>query len=109
MNNINDTERPTDRHDTRPMSPHEVAVISTIAKPRNELGREVFNIRAIDLILKFKGHVDMVLSPEWKEAASDLYNMVGQEEQGYIMSDFFVVNAKLMNSISTKWTCERTF
>lgn len=105
----------TNLHNTEPFSPEDVeaieaqAAIATIARPKSAVAREVFNIRAVDLIFKFKNQVDLVLSPEWREAADDLRNMVGREEQGCILSDFFVDNASVFNTLSTEWTCERTF
>jgi hypothetical protein len=85
------------------------AELETIRKPKEAIAREMFNIQAVDLIFKFKNQVELVLSPEWKEAAEDLRIMVGREEQGYILSDFFVDNAGVFNTLSTEWTCERTF
>lgn len=105
----------TNLYNTEPLSAEDVAsieaqaAIATISKPKTQIAREVFNIRAVDLIFKFKNQVDLVLSPEWREAADDLYRMVGREEQGCILSDFFVDNANVFNTLSTEWTCERTF
>lgn len=100
---------------TQPLTAEEVACIEaqaeieTIKKPKEDVAREMFNIQAVDLIFKFKNYVEMVLSPEWQQVSQDLLNMVGREEQGCILSDFFVDNAKVMTTLSSKWTSERTF
>lgn len=85
------------------------AELETIRKPKEAIAREMFNIQAVDLIFKFKSYVEMVLSPDWKQASEELYAMVGREAGDCIRSDFFVDHAQLMTSFTSKWTSERTF
>ncbi len=85
------------------------AIYETVSRPAHDVAKEVFSIRAHDLIFKFQSMVDLVTSPEWKEASDDLMNMAGRDIHGEVMSDFFVRNANLLNRKRDKWTDLRKF
>lgn len=99
---------PIDNIITEPLPAETIAAIEmqaqleTIRKPREQVAREVFNTRAAELIFRFSSYINMVLSPEWKEVSGDLFNMVGKEQHGCIVGEFFVDNARMITSMSTK-------